>query len=99
MYTSICAQNDALFSIGNCYLYVQHCSGELAYDFTLYDRRMCPLDGGVTDFDGDLEESSEPFRLAAKKIAEYFDLHGKIEEIRLSGDTVDRLFRNRFCFA
>ena len=99
MYTSICAQNEALFSVGNCFCYIQRCSNELAYDFTLYDRKMNPLDGGVTDFDGDLEESCDPFRLAAKRLAEYFDLSGSIEEIRLTDNILDKLFRKQYRFA
>ena len=99
MYTSVCAQNDALFSVGNCFFYIQRCSNELAYDFTLYDRKMNPLDGGITDFDGDLEESYDPFRLAAKKLAEYFGLSGSVEEIRLTDNILDKLFRKQYRFA
>ena len=99
MYTSVCAQNDALFSVGSCFLYIQRCSDELAYDFTLYDHRMNPLDGGAADFDGDPEESCDPFRLAARMLAEYFELSGVIEELRLTDNIPDRLSRKQYRFA
>jgi len=91
MYIRILAELDALFTIGSRFiLYIQHRSDELAYDFTLYDMDFHLLDGGVSDFDGDIEESG--FDAAARKIAEYFGLCGAVEPVEITESIEEKLF-------